>query len=257
MSIDWITVAAQIANFLVLVWLLKRFLYRPILDGIDAREVEITNRMHEAAQAKTEAATIKAEYHDKERALHVAQSQMSETIRKTAEEKRDALLAEARQRMEQEQQDWQTHLDEEARKYTIKMHHAGANALLSLTRKALVDLADETLEERMAHHLVQQIKPMAADLQGAAGEAKRAVVISREALSKPVQEGCAAELKAVFPGISIQFDTDAEQAPGLVLRIGGAQLAWTIDTYVDGLKALIGKQLNDGGGAPAVKSHES
>ena len=41
MTIDWITVAAQIANFLVLVWLLRRFLYRPILDGIDAREAEI------------------------------------------------------------------------------------------------------------------------------------------------------------------------------------------------------------------------
>ena len=36
MSIDWITVAAQLINFLVLVWLLKRFLYRPILNGIDA-----------------------------------------------------------------------------------------------------------------------------------------------------------------------------------------------------------------------------
>ncbi|HAB91660.1 MAG TPA: F0F1 ATP synthase subunit B, partial [Pseudomonas sp.] len=45
MSIDWITVLAQIANFLVLLWLLKRFLYRPILDGIDAREAEIARRM--------------------------------------------------------------------------------------------------------------------------------------------------------------------------------------------------------------------
>ena len=34
MSIDWITVLAQIGNFLVLVWLLKRFLYKPILKGI-------------------------------------------------------------------------------------------------------------------------------------------------------------------------------------------------------------------------------
>ena len=48
MSIDWITVAAQIVNFLILVWLLKRFLYRPILDGIDAREREIAERMAEA-----------------------------------------------------------------------------------------------------------------------------------------------------------------------------------------------------------------
>ena len=51
MSIDWITVIAQIANFLVLVWLLKRFLYRPILDGIDAREAEIARSMAEAGKA--------------------------------------------------------------------------------------------------------------------------------------------------------------------------------------------------------------
>lgn len=255
MSIDWITVAAQIANFLVLVWLLKRFLYRPILDGIDAREAEITNRMKEAVQAKDQAAAIEAEYYDKERALHVAQSEMSETIRKTAEEKRDVLLAEAHQRMEQEQANWQTHLDEEAHKFTTKMHRVGASALLSLTRKALTDLADETLEERMAHHLVQQIKPMAADLRSATGKASVALVTSHEPLPKSTQKKFAAELKSVFSDVSVTFDTDADQAPGLVLRMGGAQLAWTVDTYIDGLEALVGQQLVSGG-KPKVNSHE-
>ena len=222
MSIDWITVAAQIANFLVLVWLLKRFLYRPILDGIDAREAEITARMQEAGQAKDKAEAIKAEYHDKERALHVAQSEMSETIRKSAEEKRDALLREAHLRMEQEQVSWQTQHDEEARKYAYKMHRVGVGALLSLTRKALIDLADETLEERMAHYLVQHIKPMAEDLHSAAGEAVSAVVTSHEVLLQTAKDSFSAELKAVFPDVAVQFKTDADQSPGLVLRMGGA-----------------------------------
>ena len=34
MLIDWFTVAAQVVNFLILVWLLKRFLYQPILNAI-------------------------------------------------------------------------------------------------------------------------------------------------------------------------------------------------------------------------------
>jgi F-type H+-transporting ATPase subunit b len=165
------------------------------------------------------------------------------------------LLAEAYQRMEQEQASWQTHLDEEARKYTTRMYRAGAGALLSLTRKALIDLADETLEERMARHLVQQIKPIAADLHRAAGEATVAVVTSHESLPKTAQDGFAAELKAMFPHISVQFDTDADQAPGLVLRMGGAQLAWTVDSYIDGLESLIGKQLASGGELK-VNSHE-
>lgn len=246
MSIDWITVAAQIANFLVLVWLLRRFLYRPILDGIDAREAEISNRMQEAVQAKKQAAAIEAEYNDKVRALHVAQSEMSETIRKAAEEKRDALLAEAHQRMEQEQASWQAHLDEEAHKYTIRMHRAGADALLSLTRKALIDLADATLEEQMAYHLIRQLKPMAADLRRAAGEPAMAVVSSHEPLPAAAHDVLAAKLKALFPEVRVQFDTDAEQAPGLVLRMGGAQLAWTVDSYIDGLDALIAEHLAKG-----------
>ena len=35
MLIDWFTVFAQAVNFLILVWLLKRFLYKPILHAID------------------------------------------------------------------------------------------------------------------------------------------------------------------------------------------------------------------------------
>ena len=38
MLIDWFTICAQALNFLILVWLMKRFLYKPILHAIDERE---------------------------------------------------------------------------------------------------------------------------------------------------------------------------------------------------------------------------
>ena len=240
MSIDWITVAAQIANFLVLVWLLKRFLYRPILDGIDAREAEITARMAEAEQEKAKAAAVEADYNDRVRALNVAQAEMTGTIRKQAEEQRDTLLAEAQQRMEREHERWQAERETEARAYIAKLHGAGANALLSLTRKALVDLADETLEARIAQHLLGQIKPMAADM---AGKATAAVITSHAPLTAEVQAQLTGDLTAEFPSITVRFDTDPEQAPGLILRIGGVQVAWTVDSYIDGLDALIADRL--------------
>ena len=45
MQIDWLTVAAQIVNFLVLVWLLQRFLYRPIVSAMAERENRIETRL--------------------------------------------------------------------------------------------------------------------------------------------------------------------------------------------------------------------
>ena len=55
MLIDWFTVGAQLLNFLILVALLKRFLYRPILDAIDAREQRIAGELAQADAAKAEA----------------------------------------------------------------------------------------------------------------------------------------------------------------------------------------------------------
>src|ERR1700687_1327815 len=55
MLIDWFTVGAQTLNFIILVWLLKRFLYKPILNAVDAREKRIAAELADADAKKAEA----------------------------------------------------------------------------------------------------------------------------------------------------------------------------------------------------------
>ena len=65
MHFDWSTLALQMVNFAILVWLLHRFLYQPLLRLVDARRTEIEKQFAEArraeAQAKDELAAIEAE----------------------------------------------------------------------------------------------------------------------------------------------------------------------------------------------------
>jgi F-type H+-transporting ATPase subunit b len=65
MHFDWSALALQMVNFTILVWLLHRFLYQPVLRLVDARRTEIEKQLAEArraeAQAKDELAAIKAE----------------------------------------------------------------------------------------------------------------------------------------------------------------------------------------------------
>lgn len=246
MSIDWITVAAQIANFLVLVWLLKRFLYRPILDGIDAREAEISERMNEAARASDKAAAAEAEYHGQLASFRADQSTMTDNTRFTAEAERDALLVKAKDRMVAERKIWDAHLEEEGRKYIAELHQAGAKTLLSLTRKALSDLADETLEDRIVAHVVNRLRPMAADLRQSAGSADEAVASTRDLLAPEARKRLTADLADIIPNMPLRFETDPAQAPGLILHIGGAQVSWTVDSYIEGLDALLQEQLAAG-----------
>ena len=246
MSIDWITVAAQIANFLVLVWLLKRFLYRPILDGIDAREAEIAAKMQEAVHAREKAEEAERERLDQVRELNARQADIAEEVRQRAEAERDTLLAEARNRLEQERNAWQAHMEEETRKYAVKLQRASSRALLSLTRKALTDRADETLEGQIARHLCKRLDNMAPDLRTAAGQGAVAVVTSRETLPETARDDLETGLRAVFPDAAVRFETDADQPVGVILRIGGAELDWTVDGYVDSLSDLMDAQLAAG-----------
>ncbi len=243
MSIDWIIVAAQIGNFLVLLWLLKRFLFRPILDGIDAREAEIAARMQNAVRAREESEAVEAEYRAKLETLEERHSELTDSRRRQAQEQADGLVKEARKRLEQERQTWRSQMDQDTRRFTDGLHQAGARALLSTTRKALLDLADAELEETMARHLAGQARAMAPEIRAAVGQGRAGVLTSQAPLSEASKAAFSESLASVLPDTQLTFATDASQSPGVVLRMGGAELSWTIDTYLDGLDARFEAQL--------------
>src|ERR1700685_1511369 len=96
MPIDWFTVGAQAVNFLILVWLLKRFLYKPILDAIDQREKGIAGHLAEA-EAKTSEA--EQDRDDLQRKNETFDRQRDSLMQKAADEagaERKRLLDEAR-----------------------------------------------------------------------------------------------------------------------------------------------------------------
>lgn len=239
MSIDWVTVLAQIANFLVLLWLLKRFLYRPILDGIDAREAEISKRIADAEKAQQEAKAAESQYIKQRAQLVSEQDALLEKAMQATEEKRDGLLADARSKLQEEHQDWRNHLDNERQAFNKRLQETGTDALLKLTRKALHDLADERLEDAIVRHLGKQLQPIAAELVQAAAGSQQAQVTTRNALPAATQTLLEKEVQQWLPEVNLSFATDEQQSPGLIMQVGGAQVAWTTDSYMDELAQLL------------------
>ena len=62
MELDWSTFLLEIVNVLVLVWLLKRFLYRPVMTVIEERKVAIAKTVAEATRLQNEASALKEQY---------------------------------------------------------------------------------------------------------------------------------------------------------------------------------------------------
>src|ERR1700690_3852047 len=96
MPIDWFTVTAQAINFLILVWLLKRFLYNPILHAIDEREKGIATQLAQAEAKKAEAQKERDDYQHKNESFDQERATLLKKAMDEVRAERQKLLDEAR-----------------------------------------------------------------------------------------------------------------------------------------------------------------
>src|SRR6204780_4064321 len=149
MLIDWFTVAAQTINFLVLVWLLKRFLYKPILAAIDARETKIAAELKDAAAKKAEAQLERDNFRSKGETL---ERQRAELLRKATDDanaERQRLLDAARTDSDALRAKLNDAVKNERLEVNREIVTRTQQEVFALARKTLADLADTTLEDRI------------------------------------------------------------------------------------------------------------
>ena len=101
MRIDWWTLALQAVNFLILVWLLQRFLYRPVLRVLARRKAEAEKVLSQAADARKEADESRRAYEAKEAGVAAEREAMLKEARTEVEAARNEALARARKEAEE------------------------------------------------------------------------------------------------------------------------------------------------------------
>jgi len=150
MLIDWFTVVAQAINFLVLVWLLKRFLYKPIVTAMDAREQKIASQLRDAerqkAEAESEAAKLRAAQEEFEQQKQILLGQ----AKTEAEALRQRLTDEVRQDIEDMRERWQEALKEEQGAFRAQVANGIRREVFSIARNVLADLAGVDVEAQIA-----------------------------------------------------------------------------------------------------------
>src|ERR1700681_4243264 len=96
MLIDWFTVVAQAVNFLILVWLLRRFLYRPVLAAIETREKKIASQLEDAAARQAQAQKEGEDFRRQSEALDKQREELLGKATNDANAERQRLLDSAR-----------------------------------------------------------------------------------------------------------------------------------------------------------------
>ena len=154
MPIDWFTVIAQAVNFLILVWLLKRFLYKPILHAIDEREKGIATQLAAAEAKKAEAQKERDDFLHKDEAFDHERAALLKKATDVAATERQRLLDEARKDSDTLRVKRQEALRNEQRNLSQEIIRWTQKQVFAIARKTLADLATTSIEERMGEVFV-------------------------------------------------------------------------------------------------------
>lgn len=158
MRIDWFTVGAQILNFLVLLWLLKRFLYMPILQAMARREKSIADNLEQAASAKQAAEAEQALFSEKNREFDEQHETMLEAAKAQAEQELKRLLELARQKVERQQAEWETALAREQAQFQLQLQKEVQQEMFLLAEKFLREFAGVQLERQMVDVFLERLQ---------------------------------------------------------------------------------------------------
>ena len=251
MLIDWFTVAAQALNFLILVWLMRHFLYKPILNAIDARDKLIAAELADAAAKKAEAQKDRDEFRHKNEEFDQQRAALLSKATDEANAERGRLLDEARKAADALSAKRQETLKNDVKNLNQAITRRTQDEVFAITRKALSDLATTTLEERMGEVFTRRLREMDNKTKEALGAALKTTpepAVVRSAFELPVEERAKIQnaINETFSAdVHLRFETSPDLVSGLELTANGQKVAWSIAGYLASLEKGVDELLKE------------
>jgi F-type H+-transporting ATPase subunit b len=244
-QINWFTFAAQLINFLILLVLLRKFLYHPIMTAMDNREKRITDRLKEARQQKADAEKEKKEYESQRIALEKKQDEMMQQAKTEVAEEKKALLQQARTEVEATKKKWKEALDREQEAFMRQFRERAAHQIMETVRKVALDLANAELESQVIHHFLDRLDEQSQEQRDAMTQHLRsatAPLTVKTGFSVSDEDHSLLEesLKQWTNGKhAYTFEQDEDLGFGIELHTDGWKMAWSLQDYLDELEQQV------------------
>jgi len=158
MKIDVWTLLFQIINFIVLLFILKRILYKPVKEIIEKRRGLIQQSIDSAEKTEKEALKLKEEYQQELNGIGTLKSQMTERLREEIEEERKKLLERARQKAEQIIEREKNVIEREKGRTEAEIKDKAVETVSVFATSLLKDIADEELHRSLFRRLLNGIQ---------------------------------------------------------------------------------------------------
>jgi len=251
MEINWFTFGAQIANFLLLVWLLRRFLYGPITTAMAERQQRIADRFEEAREKRETAEAEATQYRQKLEELAATRDEKIAEAEDAARERRKEMIEEARAEVDRLEVQWKAALRRERETFLKELGERVSQETVDLARRALRDLAHVELERAVVGVFQARLRDFDDDRRQLLRDAVRADdgtvrVHTVFKLDEETERHLTETLQKVAETeVSTEFDREADLGLGVELRAGGHKVAWSLQSYFAEVEGRIRDRIDD------------
>ncbi len=239
MQIDWFTLIAQIVNFLILLFLLHRLLFRPVMGIMERREQNINDRMAEADDKRQQAEKKAEEYRLRRSQLEEEREQLLKDAHEEAEEIKKRAERAAKEEVEQLRRQWEQSLERQKDDFLAQLRHDVGRQVCHTSRAVLRNLADSDLEAQIVDRFNRRLGDLDDHQRkeitaSANGNDARMTIITAFDLSDALKNKIRDTLADILGDASKpEFAIDSELICGIELRSNGHSIRWDIDQYIN------------------------
>jgi F-type H+-transporting ATPase subunit b len=230
-------VLAQVVNFLILVVLLRHFLFRPIIGVMDRREATLRDQMAAAARSRAEADEHARALEAERRELEEHRQLKREEVERELERWREAELNLARADIERSEERWRESLAREQAELQSELEERVGRLVATTMRRALPELTDASLESQAVRVFLQRLDQMdpAAREEFARARASGGPAVVQSAFELPPEDQAQVEetMNRLFPpALPVRFETTPDLICGVALRVGGYTAGWNLRDFL-------------------------
>ncbi len=234
MELNWSTFLLEIFNFLVLVWILKRFLYQPVLGVITRRRATIENQLAEAKQLHADSDTLKEQYEHRLADWEQERQKAMDKLMHELEEKRLHQLDELKAELAQEEEKIKVARSRQDKQLIREIELRALQQGAEFASRLLAEAAGPELENRLFDLLLDGLSVMPADqisdLSNKWGESPERILVTSAYLLADDKRHQLEDVLSEATGLSapVHYEQDAKLLAGLNITIG----AWVLQLNV-------------------------
>lgn len=244
MKFDIWTFLFQIVNFAVLLFILKRLLFKPVREIMEKRRRKIEGALREADNKKAEAEKLREELEEELRSRKKLRQDAEAGMRAEIDEQRRILVEAAKTEAEKTAEKERAVFETEKKKLVSDFREKAVEAVSIYAENILKDVSDEALHRSMVRKFHSKVREITPGISGIASPGEEPTL--KVSTAFPLNDEETESLKKAFEAslerkISFFFETDPSLIAGISIRADDMVFDFSLWGQIRNIKAKLGK----------------